>query len=478
MSERHLAVVVLAAGQGTRMKSTKPKVMHELAGLPLLGHVLTTANALGAAHVVPVVRHEKEAISAYITEFFPTAVIAEQDEIPGTGRAVECGLAALPNHFDGVVVVTSGDVPLLDVATIETMLGTHLDGGYAASVLTTFLDDPTGYGRILRSTDGEFLQIVEQKDASEQQRAINEVNAGVYVFDAKLLRAALAKVGTHNAQGEKYLTDAAAELLHEGHRVQAVSIDDEWLVAGINDRAQLSEVAAELNWRINRAWQLAGVTILDPNNTWIDVTVAIGQDAVILPGTYLQGITEIGAGAKIGPECVLVDTKVGEGATVIKTHATSSRIGAGASVGPFAYLRPGTDLGVGGKIGTFVETKNAIIGDGSKVPHLSYVGDAEIGTNSNIGAGTIFANYDGVKKHRSTIGNDVRSGSHNVFVAPITIGDGAYTAAGTVVRRDVKPGDLGMNVAPQKNIADWVLTKREGTDAAKAAQAAREANSN
>ena len=478
MSERHLAVVVLAAGQGTRMKSTKPKVMHELAGLPLLGHVLTTANALGAAHVVPVVRHEKEAISAYITEFFPTAVIAEQDEIPGTGRAVECGLAALPNDFDGVVVVTSGDVPLLDVATIETMLGTHLDGGYAASVLTTFLDDPTGYGRILRSTDGEFLQIVEQKDASEQQRAINEVNAGVYVFDAKLLRAALAKVGTHNAQGEKYLTDAAAELLHEGHRVQAVSIDDEWLVAGINDRAQLSEVAAELNWRINRAWQLAGVTILDPNNTWIDVTVAIGQDAVILPGTHLQGITEIGAGAKIGPECVLVDTKVGEGATVIKTHATSSRIGAGASVGPFAYLRPGTDLGVGGKIGTFVETKNAIIGDGSKVPHLSYVGDAEIGTNSNIGAGTIFANYDGVKKHRSTIGNDVRSGSHNVFVAPITIGDGAYTAAGTVVRRDVKPGDLGMNVAPQKNIADWVLTKREGTDAAKAAQAAREANSN
>ena len=478
MSERHLAVVVLAAGQGTRMKSTKPKVMHELAGLPLLGHVLTTANALGAAHVVPVVRHEKEAISAYITEFFPTAVIAEQDEIPGTGRAVECGLAALPNDFDGVVVVTSGDVPLLDVATIETMLGTHLDGGYSASVLTTFLDDPTGYGRILRSTDGEFLQIVEQKDASEQQRAINEVNAGVYVFDAKLLRAALAKVGTHNAQGEKYLTDAAAELLHEGHRVQAVSIDDEWLVAGINDRAQLSEVAAELNWRINRAWQLAGVTILDPNNTWIDVTVAIGQDAVILPGTHLQGITEIGAGAKIGPECVLVDTKVGEGATVIKTHATSSRIGDGASVGPFAYLRPGTDLGVGGKIGTFVETKNAIIGDGSKVPHLSYVGDAEIGTNSNIGAGTIFANYDGVKKHRSTIGNDVRSGSHNVFVAPITIGDGAYTAAGTVVRRDVKPGDLGMNVAPQKNIADWVLTKREGTDAAKAAQAAREANSN
>lgn len=475
MSERHLAVVVLAAGQGTRMKSSKPKVMHELAGLPLLGHVLATAHSLGAAHVVPVVRHEKETITGYINAFFPTAVVAEQDEIPGTGRAVECGLAALPEDFDGLVVVTSGDVPLLDVATIETMIQTHLDGGFAASVLTTFLDEPHGYGRILRSTDGEFLQIVEQKDATKQQAEITEVNAGVYVFDAQQLKRALGKVGTHNAQGEKYLTDAAAELLHEGLKVQAVSTPDEWLVAGINDRAQLSEVAAELNWRICRAWQLAGVTILDPGNTWIDVTVSIGQDAVILPGTYLQGTTSIGEGATVGPEVVLIDTQVGAGAKVIKAHATSSRIGDGASVGPFAYLRPGTDLGADGKIGTFVETKNAIIGAGSKVPHLSYVGDAEIGTSSNIGAGTIFANYDGVKKQRSTIGSQVRTGSHNVFVAPITIGDGAYTAAGTVVRRDVKPGDLGMNVAPQKNIADWVLSKREGTDAAKAAQAAREA---
>ena len=424
------------------------------------------------------VRHEKEAISAYIAQAFPTASIAEQDEIPGTGRAVECGLASLPDSFDGSIVVTSGDVPMLDTETIQTMLQSHIAGGYAASVLTTFLDEPHGYGRILRSTDGEFLQIVEQKDATEQQRAINEVNAGVYVFDAKLLRTALAKVGTHNAQGEKYLTDAAAELLHEGHKVQAVSIDDEWLVAGINDRAQLSEVAAELNWRICRAWQLAGVTILDPGNTWIDVTVRIGQDAVILPGTYLQGNTLIGAGAQVGPECVLIDTEVGEGAKVIKTHSTQSRIGDGASVGPFSYLRPGTDLGADGKIGTFVETKNAIIGAGSKVPHLSYVGDAEIGTNSNIGAGTIFANYDGVKKQRSVIGSEVRTGSHNVFVAPITIGDGAYTAAGTVVRRNINPGDLGMNVAPQKNIADWVLSKREGTSAAKAAQAAREAETN
>ena len=475
MGERHLAVVVLAAGQGTRMKSTKPKVMHELAGLPLLGHALATASSLDAQHVIPVVRHEKEQISAYISAFFPQAVIAEQDEVPGTGRAVECGLAALPSDFDGVVVVTSGDVPLLDVATLETMLQTHLDGGFSATILTTFLGDPNGYGRILRSNDGKFIEIVEHKDASAAQREIEEVNAGVYVFDAKHLKAALGQVGTHNAQGEKYLTDAASALLKAGHKVQALAIEDEWLVAGINDRAQLSEVAAELNARICRAWQLAGVTIQDPYNTWIDVTVSIGQDAVLLPGTYLQGTTTVGAGAIVGPEVVLIDTQVGADAKVIKAHATSSIVGEGASVGPFAYLRPGTNLGKDGKIGTFVETKNAVIGDGSKVPHLSYVGDATIGENSNIGAGTIFANYDGVTKSRSTIGSEVRTGSHNVFVAPITIGDGAYTAAGTVVRRNVAPGDLALNVAPQKNMADWVLSKRAGTAAAAAAQAAKDA---
>ena len=354
MGERQLAVVVLAAGQGTRMRSARPKVMHQLAGLPLLGHALATATSLGAAHVIPVVRHQKETLSEYIEAFYPTATIAEQDEIPGTGRAVECALAALPEDFDGAVVVTSGDVPLLDVETLENMLETHIDGGFSATVLTTFLDDPTGYGRILRSNDGQFIQIVEHRDATKKQLGISEVNAGVYVFDAKHLKAALTKVGTHNAQGEKYLTDAAAELLHDGFKVQAVSIDDEWLVAGINDRAQLSEVAAELNARICRAWQLAGVTITDPNTTWIDVTVTIGEDALILPGTHLRGLTSIGEGASVGPQTVLNDVEVGAGAHVTMTHATSSRIGERATVGPFAYLRPGTDLGKRGKIGTFV----------------------------------------------------------------------------------------------------------------------------
>ena len=468
MSEKHLAVVVLAAGEGTRMRSKKPKVMHELAGLPLLGHVLATATSLGAAHVIPVIRHQKEALTEYIDAFFPTVKIAHQDEVPGTGRAVECGLDSLPADFNGAVIVMSGDVPLLDVPTLESLLEAHLEGNFAATVLTAIVEDPTGYGRVIRSNDGKFIQIIEHRDADAEQLEISEVNAGVYVFDAAHLRGALAKVGSHNAQGEKYLTDVAAELLHEGKKVQALAVEDNWLVAGINDRVQLSEVSAELNFRICEAWQMAGVTILEPASTWIDVTVQIGEDVTLLPGTQLKGFTSIGVGSTIGPEVLMTDTQVGEGASIVKSHVTGSKIGDGATVGPFAYLRPGTHLGADGKIGTFVETKNAKIGRGSKVPHLSYVGDAEIGEESNIGAGTIFANYDGINKHRSVIGSHVRSGSHNVFVAPITIGDGAYTAAGTVVRKNVASGELAMNVAPQRNLAGWVVANRPGTKSAEA----------
>ena len=474
MAEKRLAVVVLAAGEGTRMRSSKPKVMHELAGLPLLGHALATATALGAAHVVPVIRFQRDSIAEYIQTFFPSATVADQDDVPGTGRAVECALSVLPEDFDGAIVVTSGDVPLLDVATLESLLEAHLDGGFAATVLTQIADDPSGYGRIIRSNDGSFLGIIEHRDATDEQLQIAEVNAGVYVFDSKALRESLGKLSAHNAQGERYLTDVAAMLVRAGDRVQALAVSDNWLVAGINDRVQLSEVATELNRRICEAWQQAGVTILDPYTTWIDVTVSIGEDAVILPGTYLKGTTTIGANAVIGPEVDMTDTVVGDGAKVVKAHVTSSRIGENASVGPFAYLRPGTDLGADGKIGTFVETKNAVIGRGSKVPHLSYVGDAVIGEESNIGAGTIFANYDGVKKHKSVIGSHVRTGSHNTFVAPITIGDGAYTAAGTTVRKDVDSGDLALSHAPQKNFAGWVIANRPGTAAADAAKNATE----
>nr|WP_306766469.1 bifunctional UDP-N-acetylglucosamine diphosphorylase/glucosamine-1-phosphate N-acetyltransferase GlmU [Planctomonas deserti] len=466
-----LAVVILAAGQGTRMRSRTPKVLHPLAGVPLIGHVLATADELEPAHVVTVVRHERDLVAEVVTAHAPHAVLVDQDELPGTGRAVELALEALPG-FDGTVVVLSADVPLLDAATVRALLEAHTLAGNALTLLSAVFEDPTGGGRIVRGSDGMFESIVEQKDASVEQLAIREVNAGIYVFAAPALRDALAGIGTDNAQREKYLTDAAAGIRAAGGGIEAVPVTDPWLVQGINDRVQLGDVARELNARIVRGWQLAGVTVQDPASTWIDLTVTLAEDVTVLPGTQLRGATVVETGATIGPDTTLVDCEIGAGATVKRTDGTLAVIGAGASVGPFAYLRPGTYLGAGGKIGTFVETKNARIGDGSKVPHLSYVGDATVGEGANIGAGTIFANYDGVNKHRTEIGSHVRTGSHNVFVAPITIGDGAYTGAGSVVRKSVPAGSLAINVAPQRNIAGWVASNRPGTAAAEAASAA------
>jgi bifunctional UDP-N-acetylglucosamine pyrophosphorylase/glucosamine-1-phosphate N-acetyltransferase len=453
MSARGLVCVVLAAGNGTRMVSATPKVMHQLAGRTLLGHVLATASSLDTSDLYVVLRHQKELIGEYVSKNYPKAIQVDQDEIAGTGRAVEVTLEKIPADFVGEVLVVSGDVPLMDTQTLNALIATHRSNKASATILTALVQDPTGYGRIIRAADGQVAKIVEQLDASEQETSIREINAGVYVFDAQHLRQALSHLESHNAQGERYLTDVAAVLVQDGHPVVAETVSDNWLVHGINDRAQLSMVAKELNSRICKAWQLSGVTILDPESTWIDVSVTIGQDATIHPASSLRGLTSIGAGAEVGPSVVIENSVVQDF----------------AKVGPFAYLRSGTDLGVGGKIGSFVETKNAKIGTGSKVPHLSYVGDAEIGEGSNIGAGTIFANYDGVEKHSSKIGSFVKTGSHNVFVAPITIGDGAYTAAGTVVRKDIAPGELGMSVAPQRSIADWVIANRPGSKSAEAA---------
>ncbi len=472
---RQLAVVVLAAGEGTRMKSATPKVLHEIAGLPLIGHVLSTAHSLQAEHVVAVLRHERERIENYVKAFYPNTTIAIQDEIPGTGRAVEAALEQLPKDFVGDVAVLSGDVPLLDVASIEQLLEIHRGNQNSGTLISAIMADPKGYGRIVRSREN-FVGIVEQKDASEEQLGINEVNAGVYIFDAAHLKTALARVTLENAQKEKYLTDVAALMLEQGQNVSAHPISDNWLVAGINDRAQLAEVATELNSRIVRAWQLAGVTVQEPASTWIDVTVQLARDVTLLPSTRLHGFTSVGEGSVIGPDTTLTDVEIGENVTISRTQGSASKIETGASVGPFAYLRPGTQLGADGKIGTFVETKNAKIGPGAKVPHLSYVGDAEIGEGSNIGAGTIFANYDGVNKHRTVIGSHAKTGSGNVFVAPIVIGDGAYTAAGSTIRRDVEPGALALNTTPQKNLAGWVLDKRPGSKSAEAAQRSSDAS--
>ena len=465
---RQLAVVVLAAGEGTRMKSEIPKVLHEIAGLPLIGHVLATAHSLSANHVVAVLRHKKADIEGYVAEHFPQTIIAEQDDIPGTGRAVEAALEVLPKGFDGDLVVLSGDVPLLDTQSIAELVARHREAKNSATLVSCDLENPNGYGRIVRAS-GELKKIVEQKDADAEQLAITEVNAGVYCFDVHALSGALGKVGTDNAQKEKYLTDVAAIMLAAGNSVEAHVIADPWLVAGINDRVQLGDVAAELNQRIVKAWQLAGVTVEEPASTWIDVTVQLGQDVVLKPSTRLHGLTRVGPGSSLGPDTTLLDTEVGSGARVVRTHAEGAKVHDGANVGPFSYLRPGTELGVGAKIGAFVETKNAKIHSGAKVPHLSYVGDAEIGEGANIGAGTIFANYDGEKKHRSTVGKHAKTGSGNVFVAPVNIGAGAYTAAGSTIRRDVEPGALALNTTPQKNLAGWVLEKRPGSDSAKAA---------
>lgn len=465
---RQLAVVVLAAGEGTRMKSSVPKVLHEIAGLPMLGHVLATAHSLSANHVITVLRHDREVIENYISQHFPSTEIAVQDEIPGTGRAAEAALAVLAEDFDGDVLILSGDVPLIDVQSISELIERHRENSALGTLVSCELANPTGYGRIIRSR-GDLVGIVEQKDASDEQREIQEVNAGVYVFSAKSLRSALTKVTTKNAAGEKYLTDVVGLLIEQGS-VQAFQIIDQWLVAGVNDRVQLGEVACELNSRIVRAWQLAGVTIDEPASTWIDVTVQLGQDVRILPSTRLHGITSVGQGSTIGPDTTLQDCQIGKSVKVTRSVADSVKISDSASVGPFAYLRPGTELGSEGKIGAFVETKNAKIGAGAKVPHLSYVGDAEIGEGANIGAGTIFANYDGVNKHQTKVGRHARTGSGNVFVAPVTIGDGAYTAAGSTIRRDVEPGAMAMNPVTQKNLADWVLQKRPGSESAKAAE--------
>ncbi len=470
MSNSQLAVVILAAGQGTRMRSSLPKVLHPLAGMPLIGHVLDTAAQLNPAHIVAVVRHDRDRVAAAVIEHLPSALIVDQDDIPGTGRAVEVAVAALPAEFSGHILVLSGDVPLLDESAARELLDAHVREGNALTLLSTIVADPTGLGRILRSSTGSFVGIIEQKDASPEQLSINETNAGVYVFERASLTRALDRISTDNAQQEKYLTDAASEILNEGGRIDAVAISDHWLVAGINDRAQLSAAASELNARIIRSWQMAGVTIQDPATTWIDKNAQLAEDVTLLPGTQMLGASVIETGAIIGPDTTLVSCEIGRDARVRRTDAELAVIGEGAVVGPFSYLRAGSILGAGGKIGAYVETKNANIGDGSKVPHLSYVGDATIGEGTNIGAGTIFANYDGVKKHHTTVGSQVRVGSKNVLVAPVTIEDGSYTGAGTVVRKNVPAGSLAVNVAPQRNLEGWVAKNRPDTETAHAAE--------
>ncbi|MEE4544329.1 bifunctional UDP-N-acetylglucosamine diphosphorylase/glucosamine-1-phosphate N-acetyltransferase GlmU [Streptomyces sp. V4-01] len=472
---RPAAVVILAAGEGTRMKSATPKVLHPICGRSLVGHAVAAARALDPEHLSVVVGHGREQVTAHLAEIDPAAVVAVQHEQNGTGHAVRVALEELTRQgvvLDGTAVVTYGDVPLLTARTLAGLVAAHEADGNAVTVLTAQVPDPTGYGRIIRAADGQVTAIVEQKDASEAQRAVREINSGVYAYDARLLAEALGKVTTDNSQGEEYLTDTLAILRGAGHRVGACAAQDHREIAGVNNRVQLAEARRELNDRLLAQAMLDGATIVDPASTWLDVEAVLAPDALVHPNTQLLGGTRLAEGAEVGPNCTLTDTVVGPGARVSNTVAEQAEIGAQANVGPFAYLRPGTRLGAKAKAGTYVEMKNASIGEGTKVPHLSYVGDATIGDHTNIGAASVFVNYDGEAKHHTTIGSYCKTGSDNMFVAPIVVGDGAYTAAGSVITKDVPAGSLAVARGQQRNIEGWVARKRPGSAAAQAAERA------
>ncbi|MCG7237017.1 bifunctional UDP-N-acetylglucosamine diphosphorylase/glucosamine-1-phosphate N-acetyltransferase GlmU [Corynebacterium sp. ACRQP] len=458
------------------MKSDRQKTLHEIGGRSLLSHSLHAAAGVHPNYLVAVVGHQRDQVAPAVEQIAEQMHVeirqAVQEEQNGTGHAVQVGLSAIPD-FDGTVVVTNGDVPLLTPETLQALVDKHESEHAAVTVLSLEFDNPTGYGRIIRGEAGDVLEIVEEKDATDEQRKVHEVNSGVFAFDGKVLRDALTRVTPDNAQGEFYITDVLSIARNDGLRVTAFTAPDARELAGVNDRVQLAEAGKELNRRLVEKAMRGGATVIDPDTTWIGVEVEIGRDVVIHPNTQLWGSTVIGDGAEIGPDTTLTDMEVGARATVVRTQGELGVIGEEATVGPFTYIRPGTELGARGKLGGFVESKNAKIGEGSKVPHLTYIGDATVGKHSNIGASSVFANYDGVNKHHTTIGDYCRTGSDTMFVAPVNIGDGAYTGAGTVVTEDVPAGALAIKEGRQRNIEGWVEDRRPGTEAAEAAKNAK-----
>lgn len=456
---KNLTVVVLAAGGGTRMKSKTMKVLHRIGGRSMIGHVLTAVRAAEPERVIAVVGTQREQVGPHILDHAPDAVLAVQESLDGTGDAVRVALDAVGGTVTGTILVVTGDTPLLRGESLRAFAEEHDAAERAVSILTGKVGNPFGYGRIVRNHEGDVEAIVEEKDASPDERDIDEINSGILAFDAEFLCQALGQLGNDNANGEYYLTDTVRIARDAGLTVGAHLLSDVMQTEGANDRVQLAALGRELNRRILHDWMKAGVTVMDPETTWIDADVVLSQDVTLLPGTQLLGATVVGEDAVVGPDSTLKDCEIGAGARVVRTHGELAVVGAGATVGPFSYLRPGTELGAEGKIGAFVETKNAQIGERSKVPHLSYVGDATIGNDTNIGAGTIFANYDGRQKHRTTVGDRTKTGSNNTFVAPVAIGDDAMTGGGTTVRRDVPDGALAVSAGQQRNIANWAARR-------------------
>ncbi|MFC4303351.1 bifunctional UDP-N-acetylglucosamine diphosphorylase/glucosamine-1-phosphate N-acetyltransferase GlmU [Cohnella boryungensis] len=439
--------IVLAAGQGKRMKSKLYKVLHAVCGKPMVEHVLDAVKGASCERSVVIVGHGAEAVQEKLGE---QVEYARQEEQLGTGHAV-LQAAPLLKDEEGVTIVICGDTPLVRSETLQAMIGLHTSQGAAATILTAELAEPSGYGRIVRGADGGAERIVEHKDCSAEEAAIKEINTGTYCFDNRKLFQALEHVTNNNAQGEYYLTDVIAILRKEGHTVAAYLAPDSSEAIGVNDRIALGEAEKFMRTRIMTRHQINGVTLIDPANTYIESDVTIGADTIVYPGTYLRGRTAIGSDCVIGPASDLTDTVVGDGSALRQTVAEGAMLGEACNVGPFAYLRPGTKLGSRVKVGDFVEIKNATIGEDSKVPHLSYIGDAVIGSGVNFGCGAITANYDGYNKSITEIGDNAFIGSNANLIAPIKIGTGAYVVAGSTVTHDVAENDLAIARERQVN---------------------------
>jgi len=441
------------------MRSSTPKMLHHVCGRPMVAWPIAAARAAGAGRVAAIVSPGRD-LSAGLPEGVETV---EQPQADGTGGAIRAALPLIEEAEEAeTVLVLSGDVPLISEGTIADLLEAHGSSEAAATMLTIELDDPGAYGRVIRDNEGWVERVVEAKaagDADASQLAIREINAGTYAFDAAPLAAALQGLSNDNAQGEYYLPDVFPALREAGHTVAAHRASDLAVTMGVNNRVDLAAVEAEGRRRLLEAHMLAGVTVVDPASTWIDAGVEIAADARIEPGTSLRGQTKIGEGAVVGPLSTLIDSSVGARSQVLHSYLVECDVHAGCSVGPFAYLRPGAVLADGAKAGTFVEIKNSQVGEGTKVPHLAYVGDAEIGPGSNLGAGTITANYDGFRKNRTTIGRDVRIGVDTMLIAPVEVGDSAYTGAGAVIKDDVPEGALAVSENAQRNIDGYAARK-------------------
>jgi bifunctional UDP-N-acetylglucosamine pyrophosphorylase/glucosamine-1-phosphate N-acetyltransferase len=447
----------MAAGEGTRMHSTLPKVLHPVCGRPMVAWPVLAARDAGADRVAVIVSPDRDLTPGLP----PDTETVVQPEADGTGGAIRAAHDVVLESQ--TVVVVPGDHPLIDGDVIRGLLETHRAGGGAATVMTVELDDPAAYGRIVRDDAGDVDRIVETKNPEEvppDVLAVREISTSTFAFEAEPLVAALDQLTNDNSAGEYYLGDVLPILRGEGHRIVAHTASDGSVNLGVNTRAELAQAAAEARRRILREHMLAGVTIVDPAATWIDAGVEIAADVTIEPGTLLRGSTSIGADSIVGPHATLIDTSVGAGSRVLHSYATQAEVGDECEVGPFAYLRPGARLAHGAKVGTFVEVKNSEIGEGAKVPHLSYVGDADVGAKSNLGASTITANYDGFDKHRTKIGEGARIGVHTSLVAPVTVGDDAYTGAGAVIRNDLPEGALGVSQGEQRNIEGYAERRR------------------